>query len=121
MLLQKRQKGMTFLGYVIVLAIIGFFAIMALKLTPVYLEYQSIVKIMNNVAQENITSPNALRSTIQKRLDVNNITTVTAKDFRIRRGEGATELSIEYEARTKFAGNLWFLLQFDHSVNLRGV
>ena len=119
-MLQQRQKGMTFLGYVIVLGIIGFFAIMALKLTPLYLEYQSIVKIMNNVAEETVTTPNAIRNTIQKRLDVNNIETVTAKDFKIVRDKGTTTLSIEYEARTRFIGSLWFLLLFDHRVELRG-
>lgn len=120
MLLQERQKGMTFLGYVIVLFIIGFFAIMAMKLAPLYLEYQSVVKIMNNVAQENVTSPNAIRATIQKRLDVNNISRVSSRDFKIARDKGTIVLSIDYEARTKFVGDLWFLLVLDHSVTLRG-
>lgn len=120
MLLQERQKGMTFLGYVLLLGVIGFFAIMALKLAPVYLEYQSIVKIMNNVAEENVSTPNAIRTTIQKRLDINNIETVKARDFRIAQDKGTIVLSIDYEARTKFLGNLYFLLLFDHSVTLRG-
>lgn len=122
MLLQKRQKGMTFLGYVIVLAVIGFFAIMAMKLIPIYLEYQSVVKIMNGVAAESgaSTPPASIRSTIQKRLDVNNIERITAKDFELKREREGTTLSVDYEARTQFAGRLWFLLTFDHSVMLRG-
>lgn len=121
MLRQEQQKGMTFLGYVIVLGIIGFFAIMAMKLAPLYLEYQSVVKIMNGVAQEATaaSTPASVRSTIQKRLDVNNITRINAKDFAIKRDRGTT-LSIDYEARTQFMGNLWFLLVFEHSVALRG-
>lgn len=123
MLLQQRQKGMTFLGYVIVLGVIGFFALMAMKLAPLYLEYQSVVKIMNNVADStsSAATPNAIRDTIQKRLDVNNIERVKAKDFKISRGNGTLQVSIAYEARTSFIGNLWFLLVFDHSVSLRGV
>lgn len=122
MLLQEQQKGMTFLGYVIVLGIIGFFALMTLKLVPLYLEYQAVVKIMNSVAAESTaaTSPAAIRSTIQKRLDVNNIETVSARDFRIQRDKGTTVLSVAYEARTKFAGNLWFVIADTHSVELRG-
>lgn len=123
MLLQQRQKGMTFLGYVIVLGVIGFFALMAMKLAPLYLEYQSVVKIMNNVADStsSAATPKAIRDTIQKRLDVNNIEQVKAKDFKISRGNGTLQVSIAYEARTSFIGNLWFLLVFDHSVSLRGV
>lgn len=122
MLLQQRQKGMTFLGYVIVLGVIGFFAIMAMKLVPLYLEYQSVVKIMNGVAAESTAnaSPASIRGTIQKRLDVNNIERVTAKDFVLKRERDGTTLSVDYEARTQFAGRLWFLLMFDHTVELRG-
>lgn len=122
MLLKKRQKGLTFLGYVIVLGVIGFFALMAMKLAPLYLEYQSVVKIMNNVADSTppTASPVAIRDTIQKRLDVNNIERVKAKDFKVSRDKGAPQVSIEYEARTSFVGNLWFLLLFEHSVTLRG-
>lgn len=120
MMQRNRQLGMTFLGYAIVLAVIGFFAIMAMKLVPLYLEYQSVVRIMDGTAEENgpNTSPAALRSTIQKRLDVNNIDRLNARDFRVVREKGVVELSVEYEARTKFMGNLWFLLEFNHSVAL---
>lgn len=122
MLRQQRQKGMTFLGYMIVLGIIGFFALMAMKLVPLYLEYQSVVKIMNSVASE--TSPNTpparVRDAIQKRLDINNINRINSRDFQIVRESGATVLAIDYEARTNFAGNLWFLLVFENDVVLRG-
>lgn len=122
MLLKQEQKGMTFLGYAIVLGVIGFFAVMAMKLAPLYLEYQSVVRIMNNVAEQNsaTTSPAAIREAIQKQLNVNNIDRVTSKDIVIKRNKGTTIISIDYEARTKFAGTLWFLMIFDHSAMLRG-
>ena len=122
MLKKQTQKGMTFLGYVIVLGIIGFFAVMAMKLAPLYLEFQSVVKIMNNVAEQSSaqTPVAAIRTSIQKQLDVNNIDRVEGRDFEIKRDKGTTTLSIDYEARTQFAGRLWFLLTFDHAAVLRG-
>ena len=117
----KRQQGMTFFGYVIVLAIIGFFAIMGMKLTPLYLEYQSVNNVMQGITSEpqNI-SPQALRSTIGKRLNVNNVNRVDAKDFKIRREKGRLVVSIEYEAETKFVGNLWFTVKFQNQVEITG-
>lgn len=122
MLLKQEQKGMTFLGYAIVLGVIGFFAVMAMKLAPLYLEYQSVVRIMNNVAEQNAstTSPAAIREAVQKQFYVNNIDRVTSKDIVIKRDKGTTVMSVDYEARTRFAGSLWFLVVFDHSVTLRG-
>lgn len=122
MLMKQRQKGMTFLGYAIVLGIIGFFAVMAMKLAPIYLEYQSVVRIMNNVAQQypSTAPPRTVRDSIQKQFDVNDIDRVKGSDIQIKREKGTTVISIDYEARTKFAGSLWFLMVFDHSTTLRG-
>lgn len=122
MLHKQRQQGMTFLGYVIVLGIIGFFAVMAMKLAPIYLEYQSVVRIMNNVAQESpaATPPRSIRDSIQKQFDVNNIDRVSGSEIEVKRDKGTTIISIDYEARTKFVGRLWFLMLFDHSVMLSG-
>lgn len=120
-MLMKRQQGMTFFGYVIILAVIGFFAIMAMKLTPLYLEYQSVTSVMNGITKEpsNI-SPTSLRQTIQKRLDINNVSRVKSSDFKIRREKGHLNVSINYEARTPFVGNLYFLVVFDHDVDITG-
>lgn len=117
----KRQQGMTFFGYVIVLVIIGFFAIMAMKLTPLYLEYQSVHSVMKGITSEPVTiNPAALRSTISKRLNVNNVSRVDAKDFKIRREKGRLVVSIQYEAETRFFGNLWFTVKFDNQVEITG-
>jgi hypothetical protein len=35
--LRRRQQGLTFWGYVVILAILGFFVLIGLKLTPIYL------------------------------------------------------------------------------------
>ncbi|MDX1442441.1 MAG: DUF4845 domain-containing protein [Gammaproteobacteria bacterium] len=117
----KQQKGMTFLGYVLVLGIIGFFAIMAMKLTPLYLEYQSVNNVMQGITKEPQTiTPQALRSTIGKRLNVNNVNRVEAKDFKIRREKGRLVVSIAYNAETKFVGNLFFLVKFENEVEITG-
>lgn len=121
MLSRSKQSGMTFLGYVIVLGIIGFFAVMVMKLMPLYLEYQSVSSIMEQVSTEPASiSAVALRSTIQKRLEVNNIDRIKAADFKIRRSKGVTEVSIQYDAETPFMGNLYFVLKFDKTVELTG-
>ena len=46
MRLQKNQKGLTFISWLIILAVGGFFVMLALKLTPIYLENQSAGQII---------------------------------------------------------------------------
>lgn len=121
MLNRKEQKGMTLLGYVIVLGVVGFFALMLVKITPLYIEYRSVVSIINAVAAESSAneSPATLRASIQKRLDVNDIERVKARDFRITQSRSGTTVGIEYEARTQFIGNMWLLMEFEHSAELK--
>lgn len=109
------------MGYVLILFVIGFFAIMAMKLTPLYLEYQAVVNIMEGASKESVnSSPAALRSTINKRLDINQVTRVDEKDFKLRREKGRLMISIDYEARTNFVGNIYFVVVFSHEVVVTG-
>ena len=52
--MKSRQSGMTIIGFIFILLIAGFFAIMAMKLVPAYLRYYSIVKAMNQVSSEGL-------------------------------------------------------------------
>lgn len=117
----KEQQGMTFLGYVIVLGIIGFFAMIVLKLVPIYLEYQSVLTALNSVESQPATSsPASIRSSIQKNLDVNSVTVVNSRDFKVKRDKGTTRVHIAYNAETRFISNVYFLVKFDASVELGG-
>lgn len=42
MILPHRQRGMTFIGWLIVLGLIGFFTLLFLNIIPIYLEYFKI-------------------------------------------------------------------------------
>lgn len=121
MLHKNEQKGMTLLGYVIVLCVIGFFALLLVRVAPLYLEYRSVVTIVDAVADEATAewTPAMIRNTIQKRLDVNNIKRIDSRDFVVSRDRGGATLSIDYEARTGFIGNLSLLMEFEHSADLR--
>lgn len=120
-MLNRQQQGMTFLGYALILFVIGFFAIMAMKLTPLYLEYQAVVNVMEGASKEPVSSsPAALRTTLGKRLNINQVTRVEKEDFRFRREKGRLLISIDYEARTSFFANIYFVVVFSHEVAVTG-
>ena len=50
--MKSRQSGVTLIGFLIIMAIVGFIAYMAMKLFPSYSEYMGVVKAMNQVATE---------------------------------------------------------------------
>jgi hypothetical protein len=119
----KRQKGLTLISMVIVLAVVGFFAFAAMKLIPVYMEYMGVVKSMKAVAN----SPNASEMTVEqirRDLDLNYSVqyvgddTVPAEGVKLETAGGARRLRITYDKVVPFLYNISLLAHFDHTEDL---
>ena len=48
----NKQRGMTFIGVVLLVAIIVFVATIAIKLTPAYLEFFAVKKVVQKIKNE---------------------------------------------------------------------
>lgn len=119
-----RQKGISLIGMVIVLAVLGFFAYGAMKLIPAYTEYFGVVKSMKSIAD----SPNAAEMTleqIRKQLSLNfgvqyvDDDTVPPNGIKLETANGARRLHITYDKEMPFMYNISLLAHFDHSEDLR--
>jgi len=118
-----RQQGMTFIGVVIVLGLIAFFVLIALKLIPLYLENFKIVSSLQSLKSEaELGSKSApeIMTLLSRRLDINEVRRLTPKDIEIKAGSGRARVRIKYEARESFIGNVDIVAKFDDSVELTG-
>ena len=52
MSIRNRSRGITLIGFVMLLAVLGFFAYLAMRLVPMYIEYMGVVKAMEQVRAE---------------------------------------------------------------------
>ncbi len=116
-----KQKGMTLIGFILVLAIVIFVAFIGMKIGPIYMEYYSVIDAMNGVAAERGSAnlpPNSIRTKIRDRLYISNTTySVKNNDMTIVRRNGV-HLRIAYEVRKPVVGNLDVVAKFDRSVRL---
>src|SRR3546814_12149597 len=104
----NRQRGVTFIGFVMLLAIVGFFAYAAMRLVPIYTEYYAVVSAMKAVAAENGAAemqPGDIRNMLLKRFDVSYVSSVRPNDIRISRDRNPS-ITIAYEVRKPFISNL---------------
>lgn len=118
----RRQRGATFLGMVIILAILGFALYGGIRLTPVYLEYMAIVRAMEQTAKENAneaTSPQALRSSLDRRWTVEDIESIQPKEIEIKRASNGFTMRAAYDAKVPFIGNVSLLAHFDKTVDVK--
>jgi len=117
----RKQRGLTLIGFIIVLSIVIFVAFLGMRIVPIYMEYGSVVSAMNGVASERGSanlSPFDIRTRIHNRLYVSN-TNYSVKDnnIKITRSKGV-HLRIAYEVRKPVIGNLDVVAKFDKTVQL---
>lgn len=118
--MMKRQRGLTLIGFVFVLAIAGFFAFMIMRLFPVYAEYYSVVQAMKGLqAEPGIAqkSPAVVRDLLFRRFYISYVENVKPENVRVSRRDGYT-LNVKYEVRKPFVYNLDFVANFDKTVDL---
>lgn len=120
--LAHRQRGMTYLGLLIILGVIAFFAMVAIKVVPLYLENMKIGNTLKSLQEEGgARSESEIRDTLRKRFSINDITHVTDDDVKVVREGKKLVVTIDYEARVPLFKNLDVVARFaDNRVELAG-
>lgn len=123
MLGRKRASGITLIGFLMLLAVVGFFGYMAMILIPMYTEYMGVVKAMEQVRTEPNAanmSPDQIRKSLSLKFDTQYVSdeSIPPQAIRIVRQGGAQTLTISYERRVHFVHNLELVGVFEKSVNL---
>ncbi len=123
--MQGKVKGITLIGFIVVLVVVGFFAYAAMRLIPAYTEYFGVVKAMDQMCKE----PGAdqlplsqLRSMMNAKFETQYVSeaNVPAQSITVNREGGAATLRVAYERRVPFIYNIELLITFDKSMNMSG-
>ena len=119
--MRSKQRGITLIGFILVMVIVAMFAVIAMNLVPVYSEAFSVKKAMNDLAgtagadkMEIIEAQKAL----QKRFDIDYVESVQAKEAKLERKDGGLQLVLNYEVRKPLVYNLDFVAKFDNQVTM---
>lgn len=124
MKLRHEQRGMTAIGWLIILALIGFFAMLALRLTPIYLEWYTVSGSLESIKNEpgaGSWTKEDIKSRLDRHFTINQVTRVDLKEhLKIERDEktGLRKVTIKYDVTTPIAGNIDALVHFSKTVQL---
>ncbi len=124
MSLRKRQRGMSFLGLVAIVGILGFSFVIGLKLIPIYMDSWKIDGIMNAVISEagiKEQSRQEVINTMLKRLDIDAVEAVNYRNYKesltVTKRKGSVTINIFYRVETPLIGNLTLVAEFDKTVS----
>jgi len=119
----RKQRGLTLIGFGLVLVLVVFFAYAAMRVVPVYLEYQALINSMNVLKADPRGARMSRRSIEIKLMDslwVNYATdNIQKKHIRVTRKKNGLQVRVAYEVRKDFVGNIDLILSFDRSVMLK--
>jgi len=115
----KRQNGMTAIGWLIVLALIGFFVLLTLRMVPSYLEYYKVVSTLDSLKKETLESPGAIRKLLERRFDISYVETIQPKDVIIKPIGPNFQVIADYESRKHLFANVDVIMSFYKEVLVR--
>lgn len=117
-----RQRGMTAIGWMIVIAIIGIFVLATLRLLPPFLQYFKIESVLDGVVvefNESTTNKRAILQYLERRMDVEQINILTPDEVDIEREGRGFKVGVNYDHRTEFIGPVNFIMTFTKEVEVQ--
>jgi hypothetical protein len=112
----RKQRGISFIAFIFLAFFVAAAAILGFKVTPVYIEYYTIKKILLSTAKDAAdASPVEIRKLFDKRLSADYVDSVDGKDLEITKEEGHIVLSVGYTKKLPLVANVSLLFDFQTS------
>ena len=111
----KYQRGMSFFSMMVLIVLGISIVLLGVKLTPSYIEFFSVKKIMSAMAKDPAfptMSPQEIRNSFDRRATIDYVDTVNGKDIDLSKENGQNVASIEYAKKIPLVLNISACLEF---------
>jgi len=119
--MRKKQRGLTAIGWLILLIPLAIVFYAGIRLAPVYLNYMKVVRTLEQVSTE-LTSGEAnaqsIHNSIEKHLDVESVDYPTVKDIKVTRDGRSWVMEANYDDQAPLFANIAILVVFDKTVKV---
>jgi hypothetical protein len=120
--MQHRQRGMTFIGILVLIVVVGAWVYSGIRLVPKYLEYMKVAATLEKVRDEYASNPEStefmLRKAVERHFDIESVTAIDSNDIEITRDGGTFVLRAAYQETVPLFANISFMVTFDKSVEV---
>lgn len=115
----SRQKGVSTIGIIVVVGVFSLLLITFFKVFPMYYGNLKLQSALEALQQDSRVDPKSKRSiweALQKRLYVDEVRNIALEHVTMARKDGKTTVTVAYETRDEFIGNLFIGGAFSESV-----
>lgn len=107
--MKRTQRGMTLIGFILVLAVAGVFIYMGMKLIPMYSEYFAVKQAMEQMSKDaGMASYDAARikDLFTRRMETSYAENVKPEHVKLVRKDSGWLMTVEYEVRRPLIANI---------------
>ena len=117
----KKQQGLVMLGWLVVLAIAGFFLLCAFKIIPLYAENRYVISGLKSLVEPGTKLEDMTTAEIKKKMGnfymINNVRSKDAQNIVVERDARRVVVKIDYEARVNLFYNLDVVVDFKNHLD----
>jgi Domain of unknown function (DUF4845) len=120
--IRRRQRGMTFIGLLCILALVGLIAYAGLRLIPIYLNFMKVSRTMEAVGAEakgENPDPGNIRRLLERHWAIEDPTGIDVKDIEIVKDESGVSLHAAYDDAAPYIANVSLSVHFDKTVKVQ--
>ena len=119
-MVKNKQQGISLTGLILVLMVLGLFALLAIKIVPSYLEFRAVRDgVMRAKAAGGGVAE--MQRTFDKFAEINNISAIHGRDLVISRDGETPEISFDYEKRIPLTERATLVIDYDGTTSPGGV
>lgn len=111
--MKKRQRGLTFIGLILIGAVVALSALVAVQVVPTLIEYQAISKAAKRAAAGSTVAE--VRSLFDKAASIDDFTSVKGRDLEVRKENDQVVVEFAYEREIHLAGPAWLVMRYSGS------
>ncbi|HUQ09529.1 MAG TPA: DUF4845 domain-containing protein [Steroidobacteraceae bacterium] len=113
-----KQRGVTMIGWIILLIPIAIVLYAGLRVGPEYFNYYKLRTAMEETAtklrSDETLTPKTIRSALDRRFNTGYID-MKSSDLEVTKVDGGWQMAADYESEVKLFGNLYLTMAFDHT------
>lgn len=116
--IRRKQQGLSLVGLILLLAIVGVIAVLVMKVVPTFTEYLSIKKAIVSIKAEGGSIPE-MRAAFNRQAEVGYIDAISGKDLTIVKNGDDADISFAYQKTIPLVGPVSLLIDYAGSTSDR--
>ena len=110
----SRQRGVTLFGLLFWAVLIGFAALIGMRVLPALNEYFTIKRAVNKIATEGLQTVPEIRAAFERTKQIEySITTISAKDLIVTKENDKVVVSFAYDKEVELVNPVFLLIKFE--------